>query len=96
MTVENYAVENDFTNNEFNPDTWNETVYYPSTDLPERDYPQLLSGYIQLKTDYEDLQKQCEQGLSVLGLYQPLSYVLFAVSVILGVILVKQKVYRAL
>jgi endonuclease YncB( thermonuclease family) len=91
MIVEDKAEEKDYTNNEFDPDTWKETIKYPSTDLPEGTYPQLLSDYIQLKNQYSSLQTQYEQSISVLGLYQPLSYVLFAVSVILGVILIKQK-----
>jgi hypothetical protein len=57
----------------------------------ESQYDTLNGTYLQLQTDYSNLQTQYEQSASAVGLYQPLSYILIAVSVILGVVLVVRR-----
>jgi len=55
MVLEGHAVIDDFTDNEFNPFTWTETVHYPTDLLPARSYSEILSDYVQLDSDYDDL-----------------------------------------
>jgi hypothetical protein len=54
----------------------------------EDEHDTLNDTYLQLQTDYTNLQTLYEQSSSALGLYQPLSYVLIAISMILGVIII--------